>query len=58
MALMNKGTGQTISQFCEHVKTNELQNAELQGICAAIQLTKEIFQAIITIACDCKNAIK
>lgn len=60
--LINKNNNQTITQFYEHVKTNDPQQAELHGIRAAIQLANKIYNTQnydrTTILCDCKNAVK
>ena len=59
--LMNKNTGKVIEQFCESLNTNDPQQAELQGILAAVQIANKVFKtnsSKTTILCDCKNAVR
>ena len=58
--LIDEASKQTKAKFYEHVETSDPQQAELNGIHAAIELANELCNSQncekTTILCDCKNA--
>ena len=60
--LLNETNNTITYKFCEHVETNDPQQAEQHGIYAAMQLTNTLNTQNQTIKktmlCDCKNALR